>query len=65
MLYPGAHVDWNAADLDRLAATIGLPLGADSYAAGSDDVHYCFDTDGDVSQVTAAGARRGSACPAS
>jgi len=64
VVYPGAHFDWDAADLHRLSATIGLPTGADSYTAGTDVLHYCFDTEGDVFQVTTAGAGPGNSCPA-
>jgi hypothetical protein len=63
IIRPGARFDWDAADLDDLARTMRFPVGADGYAVGVADLHYCFDTDGAAFEVTTAGVRQGSACP--
>jgi len=60
---PGVQFDWTADDLDRLHDSVGLPLAADEYVAGTDRVDYCMDTDGSVFEVTASGVRSGNACP--
>jgi hypothetical protein len=63
VVHPGVRFDWDEGELDRLSATIGLPIGADSYTAGTDVLPYCFDTDGAVFEVTTAGAGPGDSCP--
>jgi hypothetical protein len=60
---PEVQFDWGADDLDRLHVSVGLPLAADEYVAGTDRVDYCWDTDGTIHRVTAAGVSRGDACP--
>jgi hypothetical protein len=59
---PGVQFDWGADDLDRLHDSVGLPIAADEYVAGTDRVDYCWDTDGTIYRVTAAGVSRGEAC---
>lgn len=60
---PGVQFDWAADDLDRLHDSVGLPLAADEYVAGTDRVDYCWDTGGSVFEVTASGVGPGDACP--
>jgi hypothetical protein len=60
---PGVQFDWAADDLDRLHNSVGLPLAADEYVAGTDRVDYCWDTGGSVFEVTASGVGPGDACP--
>jgi hypothetical protein len=60
---PGVQFDWGADDLDRLYDSVGLSLAADEYVAGTDVIDYCWDTDGTIYRVTAAGVSRGEACP--
>ena len=60
---PSVQFDWSAGDLDRLHDSVGLPLAADEYVAGTDRVDYCWDTGGSVFEVTGSGVRPGDACP--
>ena len=62
-VYPGVHFDWDARELDRVSAASGLGLSGDLYASGTDVVDYCWDTDGMIFRVTAAGVSQGDACP--